>query len=127
MLANVMQQLPTGITFQMSHHTLLMAWRIDFQSSLSIKPHTTLTLPGIAVAADWSVVKLIELLILDVKPIFQIADIFCLVFIIEGWTDIELSVWCQRNARISCPTIVHLREHHAVSEQIQLWCFPINI
>ena len=104
-----------------------MAWRINFESHFAVKPDTTLALVGIAMAADRSILQLVELLVLDVKPMLKVADAVLLVFIVESWADIELPIGSKRDSRVACSAVVHLLEHHAVGKKVQLWRFAFNV
>ena len=130
MLADIEQELTAGIALKVGNHTLFVARGIHLVSSFAVEPHAAFALIGIAAAAERSMVEAVELLVLDVKTMLKIADAeLCLaeskVLIvtreIERRTDVEASVGRERNVLHAGVAIVHLVEHHAVGEQVQLW------
>ena len=135
MPADIVQQKSACITLKMGYNTLLVARSVHFTSRFSVQPDTTFALIGVTVAAQLSVVEPIELRIFDVQSRLQVtyAETFlayfaygrlaavCLLCMIESGTDIELAVGSKRDVFPACIAVVHLVEHHAVGEQIQLW------
>ena len=106
MFANIVQQRPARIAFQVCRHTLLVTWSIDFVCCLSVQPNAAAALIGITLAAERGMVQLVEWSVLDVQTAFQItcAESFLTLFsdgfltaifllcVIESGADIKLAI-----------------------------------
>lgn len=141
MLADIIEQHSACVALKMCYDTLLVARSIDFACGLSVQPDAAFALIGITVATQLCVVEPIELWIFDVQSRLQVtyAETFlayfaygrlatvCLLCLIESGTDMELAVGSKRDVVPACIAVVHLVEHHAIGEQIQLWRFSLHI
>ena len=141
MLADIIEQHTACVALKMCYDTLLVARSIDFACGLSVQPDAAFALICITVATQLCMVAPIELRIFDIQSRLQVTyaetilayfayghlAAVCLLCMIESGTDIELAVGSKRDVFPACIAVVHLVEHHAVGEKIQLWRFPLHI
>ena len=93
---------------------------VHLKRGLAVKPHAAAALVCVALAAERSVVEPVQLGVLYVEAAVKAAYGVSVVAQVERGADIKLAVWGERYVGLPCPAVVHLVEHHAVGQDVQL-------